>query len=271
VEHTLEDHLPYESDFIMNRYVFGPVLSRRLGRSLGIDLLPHKTCSYNCVYCECGATTNLTITRKEFFPPWEIIAELDHVLEKKPSLDYITFAGSGEPTLSLSLGQIIRHLKETYPWYHVAVLTNGTLCILPEVRKELLLADLIIPTVPAADQKIQDQIFRPYPNISVSSTISGLVALRKEFSGQIWVEVFLVPGINTTNKELEDTCKTISLIRPDLIQLNSLDRPGTESWVQTVEWIDIERIRDYLIKTGIPVDIVGYEQCRSFSSLAHVH
>ena len=208
----------------MNRYVFGPVASRRLGRSLGIDLIPYKTCSYNCVYCECGATTDLTITRQEFYPLKEVVAELDRVLAKKPDLDYITFAGSGEPTLSKLLGPVIKHLKEHYPWYRVAVLTNGTLCMLPEVRNDLLPADLIIPTVPASDQAMQNRIFRPYRNISVSSIQSGLVALRKEFSGQIWAEVFLVSGINTGRDELLDTREKILEIRPDLIQLNSLDR-----------------------------------------------
>jgi wyosine [tRNA(Phe)-imidazoG37] synthetase (radical SAM superfamily) len=108
-------------------HIFGPVMSRRLGRSLGIDLLPFKTCSYNCVYCECGATTHLTTKRAEFFPTEEVISQLDKILSNGPTLDYITFAGSGEPTLSLSIGKIIRHLKTTYPQYKVAVLTNGSL------------------------------------------------------------------------------------------------------------------------------------------------
>lgn len=255
----------------MNRYVFGPVASRRLGRSLGIDLLPYKTCSYNCVYCECGATTDLTITRREFFPLEEVLAELDRVLAKKPDLDYITFAGSGEPMLSRSLGPVIRHLKEHYPWYHVAVLTNGTLCMLPEVRSDLLLADLIIPTVPASDQVMQDLIFRPYRNISVSSIQSGLVALRKEFSGQLWTEVFLVPGINTGRDELLRVRETIISIRPDLIQLNSLDRPGTEPWVYPVQRLELIQIRDFFAETGIPTDIAGFGQSGGYLPHTHEH
>nr|WP_319540270.1 radical SAM protein [uncultured Methanospirillum sp.] len=247
----------------MNRYVFGPVLSRRLGRSLGIDLLPYKTCSYNCVYCECGATTDLTLTRSEFFPTADVIAELDHILAKGPVLDYITFAGSGEPTLSHSLGPVIRFLKETYPRYRVAVLTNGTLCTLPEVRRDLIQADLIIPTVPASDQKMQEKIFRPVRGLSVSSILHGLGALRSEFSGQIWVEVFLIPGINTGREELQSIRETIVSLRPDLIQLNSLDRPGTESWVYPVRGVELEEIRDFFAETGIPVDIVGYGQNRA--------
>lgn len=253
----------------MNRYVFGPVASRRLGRSLGIDLIPYKTCSYNCVYCECGATTDLTITRQDFYPLKEVLAELDRVLAKKPDLDYITFAGSGEPTLSKLLGPVIKYLKEHYPWYRVAVLTNGTLCMLPEVRNDLLLADLIIPTVPASDQAIQDRIFRPYRNISVSSILSGLISLRKEFTGQIWAEVFLVPGINTGRDELLGIRESIMAIRPDLIQLNSLDRPGTESWVHPVQRLELIQIRDFFAETGIPTDIAGFGQ--RGGSLPHIH
>ncbi len=250
----------------MNRYVFGPVLSRRLGRSLGIDLLPSKTCSYNCVYCECGATTDITLTRKEFFPTADVIAELDNILSKRPVLDYITFAGSGEPTLSHSLGPVISHLKDTYPWYHVAVLTNGTLCTLPEVRKDLIRADLIIPTVPSSDPVIQNRIFRPHHILSYSSIITGLGALRNEFAGQIWAEIFLVPGINTGREELQRIRETIVSIRPDLIQLNSLDRSGTESWVYPVRRIEMEKIRDFFAETGIPVEIAGYGHDRMCSS-----
>jgi len=248
----------------MTRYIFGPVSSRRLGRSLGIDLLPYKTCTYNCVYCECGATTDLTITREEFFPIDDVIAELDQVLAKGPELDYITFAGSGEPTLSLSLGPVIRNLKEEYPWYRVAVLTNGTLCMLPDVRNDLILADLIIPTIPASDKDIQNRLFRPHQSLLISSIINGLARLREEFSGQIWAEVFLVPGINTGERELQNIRKTVLSIRPDLIQLNSLDRPGTESWVNPVGIIELERIREFFAETGIPVDIVGYDQSQAY-------
>jgi len=138
----------------MNHHIFGPVISRRLGRSLGIDLIPFKACSYDCVYCECGATTDLTSQRREFFPTGDIITELDNVLASCPKLDYITFAGSGETTLSLSLGQVLAHLKKDYRQYKVAVLTNGSLCSDPCVRQELLSADLVSPTVTTTKQEI---------------------------------------------------------------------------------------------------------------------
>lgn len=241
----------------MIHHIFGPVVSRRLGRSLGIDLIPFKTCTYNCVYCECGPTTNLSSQRKEFFPVQEIIAELDEVLIKHPELDYITFAGSGEPTLSLSIGLILSYLKEKYPDYRVAVLTNGSLLVLPEVRSDLLKADLIIPTITTTSQRIFECIHRPVPCLSVSSIIEGICALRKEFSHQIWVEIFLVPLLNTTDKELISLRDAIYRIRPDRIQINTLDRPGTEPWVRAPDHGETEKIAGFLSEGGIPVDIVG--------------
>lgn len=247
-------------------HIFGPVASRRLGRSLGIDLLPFKTCSYNCVYCECGKTTDHRTRRQEFFPPTEILEELDQILDKKPNLDYITFAGSGEPTLSLSIGQIINHLKDQYPGYRVAVLTNGSLLHLPEVRNELIRADLIIPTFSSACQETHEKIHRPCPGLTVSSLIDGIVHLREVFSGQIWIEVFLVPSLNTPKDELLSIRKTILQIRPDKIQLNALDRPGTESWITSPEPSEIESIRSFFAETGIDTEIIGTNPPLPYSS-----
>ncbi|MEN6395527.1 MAG: radical SAM protein [Methanoregula sp.] len=238
-------------------HIFGPVCSRRLGRSLGIDLLPFKTCSYNCVYCECGATNHLTTARSEFFPAGEVIAELDTVLAQKPTLDYVTLAGSGEPTLSLSLGKIITHLKTTYPEYPVAVLTNGSLFSDPDVRSDVSKADLVIPTLTSTNQETFERIHRPAPGLSVTRIIRGLVELRKEFSGQLWLEVFLVPPLNTSAGELAATRDAIAEIRPDRIQINTLDRPATEAWVTAPDPVELRRIRAYFSEGGIPTDVVG--------------
>jgi wyosine [tRNA(Phe)-imidazoG37] synthetase (radical SAM superfamily) len=246
----------------MGSHIFGPVCSRRLGRSLGIDLLPFKTCTYSCVYCECGPTTNLTTERREFFPTGEVITELDRVLAKQPDLDYITFAGSGEPTLSLSLGPIITHLKTTHPEYPVAVLTNGCLFQLAEVRREVAQADLVIPTLTTARQETFERIHRPAPGLSVDTIIRGLIELRREFSGEIWLEVFIVPPLNTTPDELTDLRDAICRIKPDRVQLNTLDRPGTEAWVRAAEPDELERFRDALLD-GIPVDVTGLPQSRA--------
>ncbi|NLV26208.1 MAG: radical SAM protein [Methanomicrobiales archaeon] len=243
----------------MIHYIFGPVISRRLGRSLGIDLIPFKTCSYNCVYCECGATTDLTSQRREFFPPDIIIKQLDDALASSPKLDYITFAGSGEPTLSLSLGPVLAHLKENYPSYKIAVLTNGSLCTNPDVRQELLPADLISPTMTTPSQEIFEKIHRPAQDLSVKDIIQGMVSLRNEYSGQIWLEVFLIPTINTSTEDLENLRETVYLIRPDRVQLNYLDRPGTESWVSPPGHSMLKDIQKYFSEGGIPVDIIGLD------------
>jgi wyosine [tRNA(Phe)-imidazoG37] synthetase (radical SAM superfamily) len=237
----------------MNRHIFGPVLSRRLGRSLGIDLLPFKTCTYSCVYCECGATSNLTTTRSEFFPASTVIAELDQILSKQPELDYITFAGSGEPTLSLSIGPVITHIKTKCPRYSVAVLTNGSLCTRADVRNDLLKADLVIPTLTTADQHTFERIHRPHPSLRIDTIIIGMEQFRKMYAGALWLEVFIVPGLNTTAEELAGLKEAIERISPDRVQLNTLDRPPAEGWVQPAPEAELDRIREALGTSGIEI------------------
>lgn len=213
------------------KHLFGPVPSRRLGLSLGIDPIPYKTCSFDCVYCECGATTNLTAARKEYIPVDEIISELDSFLSLNPTLDYITFSGSGEPSLNIGIGKIISFLKKKFPQYKIAVLTNSSLFSDPEVRKELLLADVIMPSLDAVSESIFQKINRPVKGIRAVDIIQGLISFSKEFSGNIWLEIFIIPDINDTDEEIEKLHIVLNKINPDLIQLNSLDRPGTENWV----------------------------------------
>jgi len=213
------------------KHLFGPVPSRRLGLSLGIDPIPYKTCSFDCVYCECGATTNLTSTRKEYIPVDEIISELDSFLSNNPTLDYITFSGSGEPTLNIGIERIITFLKKKFPQYKIAVITNSSLFPDPEVRKELLLADVIMPSLDAVSYNISQKINRPVKGIRPVDIIQGLISFRREFPGKIWLEIFIIPGINDTDEEIEKFHAVLKKINPDLIQLNSIDRPGTENWV----------------------------------------
>ena len=214
------------------RYLFGPVPSRRLGVSLGIDLVPHKTCSLNCIYCECGATTDLTVERREYVPTDRVLAELDDFLKDKPALDYITFSGSGEPTLHSGIGAIIKHIRVHYPAYRIAVLTNGCLFYTKSVRDEVLDADVIIPSLDAATDRVFRRIDRPHRNLDIGKIISGLISLREEFSGDIWLEVFIVPGINDTDEELAALKSAIGKIRPEKIQINTLDRPGVVDWIR---------------------------------------
>lgn len=243
----------------MQSFVYGPVFSRRLGRSLGIDVIPHKTCSFDCVYCECGKTTHLTEKRLEYFPASEIIAQLDRVMATHPDPEYITFAGSGEPTLSLALGPVIRHIKANYPEYPVAVLTNGSLLWDKDVISDLRDADLIIPTLATVREDTFRHIHRPLPGYSVSDVIQGLIELRRSFSGKIWVELFLIPGLNTTDDEIAALKEALLRIRPDRVQLNTLDRRGTDACLRPVFPDEMERIRKSLENAGLKVDVINPE------------
>ncbi len=237
------------------RHCFGPVLSRRLGLSLGIDLVPFKYCSYNCAYCECGPTTHRTVTRQAFFPADDVISELRTVLATRPHLDSITLAGSGEPTLSLVIGDVIRQVKTEFPEYTVSVLTNGSLLTDPDVRAALLRADRVIPTLTSASQKTFKRIHRPHLSLRIYDIIEGMVQFRKMYSGALWLEVFVIPGVNTTEGELAGLREAIDRIQPDQVQLNTLDRPPAEEWVKAATDTELERVYDVLGVTG--VEIVG--------------
>jgi wyosine [tRNA(Phe)-imidazoG37] synthetase (radical SAM superfamily) len=237
------------------KYLFGPVRSRRLGLSLGVDLLPFKTCSMNCVYCECGPTTSHTAEVMEYFPTHDVIAELDLYLGKNPDLDVITFAGSGEPTLHSGLGDIIDFIKVKYPRYRVAVLTNGSLLWLEEVRRALLRADIISPSLDAVSPEIFRKINRPARGLEPAKIIGGMIQLRAEFRGEIHLEVFIVPGANDSPEELALIREAALRIRPDRLQLNTLDRPGTDPSLEPADRGTLERIRDFL--KPLPVEIIG--------------
>ena len=228
------------------QYLFGPVPSRRLGFSLGVDLVPFKTCSFNCLYCECGSTTRLTSRRKEFVPLADVIREVDHFLRQGPNLDYITFSGSGEPTLHSGIGKIITYLKEHYPKYKVALLTNASLFSRKNLRKELGALDLVVPSLDACSDEVFQKINRPEGSIHVPLIVKGLVAFRKEFSGQLWLEIFILPGINDHPEEMARIRDAVHSIQPDKVQLNTLDRPGAVSWVKPASRSQLEEIARYL-------------------------
>ena len=211
----------------MYKHLFGPVPSRRLGMSLGVDLIPHKICSLNCVYCECGSTTSHTLDRKEYVPVEEIYGELTDFFENHPDPEYITFSGAGEPTLHSHMGEVIAYIKRLKPGLPVAVLTNGTLFQFPEVREELMQADLVLPSLDAATQSAFQKINRPVRNFSVDRYIKGLEDFCREFGGEIWMEVLILPGYNDDNENLSAIKEVLQKINPHRIQLNTLDRPGT--------------------------------------------
>ncbi len=233
------------------RHLFGPVPSRRLGVSLGVDLVRLKTCTLDCVYCECGKTTNCTVERKEYVPPAEVREELGDYLENKPHLDYITFSGSGEPTLHAGLGEIIDFLKENYPRYSLCLLTNGTLFTDAAVRKQAGGVDLIIPSLDTATEKTFQLLNRPHPDLKCADIIEGLIKLRSEYMGKIIVEVFIAPGLNDYPEEISALKKALDKIRPDHIQLGTLDRPGTEEWVTPADSRKMQEIASYLKKAEL--------------------
>jgi len=240
------------------RYLFGPVPSRRLGRSLGIDLVPQKTCTFDCAYCECGRTTVLTLERREYVPTGRVIAELDDCLAKAPDIDYVTFAGSGEPTLHSGIGDIISFIKDRYPRYRVAVLTNGALFVDPDVRAALMRADLVVPSLDAVSEDIFRDINRPSPGITAGQVVAGLVAFSREFPGVIWLEVFIVPGKNDTDEELLRLRDAVAAIAPDRVQVNTLDRPGTDIRVRRASPRTLERARTII---GGNAEVIGAASC----------
>ena len=213
------------------RHLFGPVPSRRLGASLGVDLVPHKVCSMDCVYCECGATTRLTLERAEYVPTAEVLAEIDDCLAAIPRPDYVTFSGSGEPTLHSGLGTVVRHLKDRWN-VPVALLTNASTLSRPDVREEIRPVDLVVPSLDAARPDSFQRINRPHPDLRCADIVAALEQFRSEYNGKIWLEIFVVEGINTDAAEVEALRLAVARIRPDKVQLNALDRPGTEAWVR---------------------------------------
>jgi wyosine [tRNA(Phe)-imidazoG37] synthetase (radical SAM superfamily) len=228
------------------RHIFGPVPSRRLGLSLGVDLVPHKTCSLDCVYCECGRTTRLTTTPDAYVPLEPVKAELTAFLSTSPDIDFITFSGSGEPTLHSGIGEMAEFIKKNFPAYKLALLTNGTLLGREDVRNRLLAVDVVIASVDGGSREAFQRINRPHPDLSLADIEAGLISFRKMFANSLWVEVFLVPGCNTSREELARIRGMLERVHPDKVQVNTLDRPGTESWVVSLEEDELKRAASFL-------------------------
>jgi wyosine [tRNA(Phe)-imidazoG37] synthetase (radical SAM superfamily) len=224
--------------------VFGPVPSRRLGRSLGIDLVPLKTCTYDCIYCQLGRTTNQTLERKIYVPGRQVIEELEEKLSSLSSPpDYITFSGSGEPTLNLEIGGVIREITRLTK-IPIAVLTNGSLLHLETVRNALLNADLVIPSLDADSPHLWKFINRPHPSLRFSQILGGLKDFCQEFGGQVWLEVMLCGGMNDGFKEIQSLREAIDGIGPERIQLNTVIRPPAEKFAFPLPPDQLEKIRN---------------------------
>jgi wyosine [tRNA(Phe)-imidazoG37] synthetase (radical SAM superfamily) len=228
--------------------------------SLGVDLIPHKICSLNCVYCECGATSTLTSDRKEYVPVEEVYSELGDFFLKNPDPDYLTFSGAGEPTLHSHIGEVIAFLKKLRPSIPVAVLTNGTLLRDPKVRKELMLADLVLPSLDAATDAALRKINRPERNLQADAYIEGLIHFSREFQGELWLEIFLLAGFNDDLQNLEALKEAAAKINPSRIQLNTLDRPGT---LEALHPLPMERLEEIAAFFGMDrVEIISPPQER---------
>ena len=241
---------------IKTKCVFGPVPSRRLGLSLGIDLLPYKTCSMDCVYCECGATTRLTCERKEYFPTDQVIRELDSVFAEQKKIDYVTFSGVGEPTLHSGIGAIIRHIRETHPELKICLLTNATLLNDPALVGEIAPVDLIVPSMDGSNDEELFRINRQAPGITLEGIVEGILNFKAHSRAALWLEIFILPGVNDSMESAERFRKLAARIQPDKVQLNSLDRPGLYEWVRPADDATLDRIAE-VIGRSVPVEKIA--------------
>ncbi len=222
------------------KYVFGPISSKRLGQSLGVDLLPPKSCTWNCIYCQLGKTKKYVTERQEFFPREEILNEIRQTLALNQPLDWITFVGSGETMLYKGIGWLIAEVKKltTVP---VAVITNGSLLSLPEYREELLLADAVLPSLNAGSAALHDRICRQASAFTFQQHVDGLVAFRREYHGRLWIEVMLLGGINDSDEALHDLGTVLKQINPDMVHLVLPTRPAPEQEIRLPSDERIER------------------------------
>lgn len=239
-----------------SQYVFGPVASRRLGVSLGIDLVPSKTCSLNCVYCEAGETDALLLERREYVPIDEVLVQLEKVLESNIKIDYLTFSGAGEPTLNSGIGRVVDFIKSRYPQYPVCLLTNGTLLGDPQLQKEIEKVDLVIPSLDASSQEEFDKINRPVPGLDFDSFCRGLFEYGRIRTSKVWLELFIVPDVNDSDESIARFAGIVKAFNPDKVQLNTLDRPGCVDWIKPSSRENTLRFVRAL-EPFVPVEAVG--------------
>jgi wyosine [tRNA(Phe)-imidazoG37] synthetase (radical SAM superfamily) len=231
------------------RYIYGPLHSRRLGLSLGLSLTPHKVCDFDCIYCQLGRTFQKSWERKEYLKIDDILSEVHSWLNNNPeqsqALDFITISGAGEPTLNSGIGILIESLKKIIA-VPVAVITNSSLLGDPVVRRQILGANLIVPSLDAVTEEAFQKIDRPCPGIKLQDLIEGLVSLRKEFKGKIWLEVMLVKGLNDNLAHTRRLKDVIERINPDKIQLNSPVRFTAEEGIEPLDAKHLEKIKELL-------------------------
>jgi wyosine [tRNA(Phe)-imidazoG37] synthetase (radical SAM superfamily) len=236
-------------------FVYGPVPSRRLGRSLGIDLVPYKVCTYDCIYCQLGRTTHLTVERRAHVSAETILAECKAILATGKRPDIISLAGSGEPTLNSAIGEVVQGLKQhtTLP---VAVLTNGALLWQKAVQEDLMAADLVLPSLDAGDERLFKVINRPHPALSYARMVEGLATFTRHFTGEVWLEVLLLDGLTDTPAAVAKIANQVEKIQPARVQLNTACRPPAETIAAPVS---VGRLRALADLFPCPVDIISHD------------
>ena len=235
------------------RYVYGPVQSRRLGRSLGIDLVPFKTCTYDCIYCQLGQTTDKTLERKEYVPIARVLMEVEQKLASGETFDYVSLAGSGEPTLHSGIGSLIRQIGKLTE-VPIAVLTNGSLLWMDDVQEALMPASLILPSLDVGRDSLFQRVNRPHSKISFSRMVNGLASFTNRYEGTIWLESLLLEGITGIPREAGKIAAIIKRIAPARTQLNTVVRPAAE-----MNALPVSKARMLALKDLFPgkVDIIG--------------
>lgn len=236
------------------KYVFGPVPSRRLGRSLGISPIPKKTCNYSCVYCQLGRTNKMTNMRQEFFPLEDILSEFDEYLKDEDKFDVVSVVGEGEPTLYSRLGDLIKGLKERTS-KPVAVITNSALMYDPQVRKDLMEADIVLPSLDSCDEETWHKVDRPYGRLVYNDVFDGLIQFTKEYKGQIFMELMLMDGINDDDLSLQKFHDIYKNLHYDKLYINTPVRPPAESYVSVSSPETIQKAVELL--GGISIDALA--------------
>lgn len=245
------------------QHLYGPIPSRRLGISLGIDPIPHKTCPLNCIYCECGVTTHFTIERKEYISTKRLIEEINHFMQHNRYPDYITFSGSGEPTLYVDLGKVIAYIHTNFDGVRVAVMTNATMLFHEDVCKDLMYADLVLPSLDAISPDVYKKIDYPMDILTIEDNPILLQKFAQEFLShshkELWIEIFIVEGINTHEAELERFVSVLQNISYTKIQLNRLDRIGTKVDLMPSSMQIMRYVKQYFEDNGIvSVEIISH-------------
>ncbi len=244
------------------RFVYGPVPSRRLGISLGVDVVPFKNCSYDCIYCQLGRTTNHTMERSSFVSVDQVISQIKEIVERNSDIDYITLSGSGEPTLNSDIGEIIRRIKD-FTKIPVAVLTNGSLLWKEQVREDLSQADLVVPSVDAVSEQVFKKVNHPVEGLGSEQVLEGIREFCSDYGGKVYVEVMLVKGVNDSEEEVRKINQFVRQLKADRIQLNTVIRPPSQLDAKPLNEQELFRIKG-LFDASLPVEIIaGFDRTTS--------